>query len=406
MLKKNYKLLIINYIILQQSFYTLKNLRHVVCILKHVVSSMLLNLILINVTMLGAIYMLNMSKVIKIGFILFLIVSPFYQNYSYSFFKYGSGALSWVIMVKCLKSFSVDTGDTLNNILYTIRDLRLKQYDVKKKFELKHNVKYLSNMMDVLYILVLYHYLFLVLLYIQNKFQLELRAAYIESFNGVEYIGRKIVYTLFYGITLSTFLQHFALGSSALFILLSKLVFKLSKLFCNNKHISNFFEDYGYEVGDQRPYFLFNRPLLITGVASFWSESWHAVLRDIFVPVSKSIYKKASKKLKTALALMAFLFSGIFHAYLILVCTHQFSSESFCFFLIQGCAVLIEYAAFKIIGKHTLMGRIFGVLFGNFVLVATCQLFVESVKALNLFGDMYEFYIDLPLKFIFNKNLH
>ena len=361
----------------------------------HVTSDLLLQ----SAVLIVSVNMLNLPKVLKISYIIGMLAIPYLHTYSTTFLNYGVGILHWVLVVKCLKSFNVDLKNPLSNILYTLKDIRMKPYDPDKKKEESKSLRYLSAPSEVLTLAAGYHLFFATLLYIQHWYKAELDLDFIHSFDGIPLFARKFMYALYYGILISTAIQCLTLGTSLLYVVASRFSLLLS-ISLNSKVYAKFFDEVAYEVGDQRPYLLFDKPFLVKGIASFWSDSWHTILRDIFILVPKDVYKSASRSLKSALALSAFFSSGIFHDYLIFVCSHSLSTSSLTYFVIQGVAVLVEYTVFATFSKKSLPGRVFGIIFGNLILIYSSPYFVEPTKDLMLWDELYQVIVSGPAAYL------
>ena len=360
------------------------------------------DLILTGVSIAVGANMLNLSKPLKIVYILSMLFLPYYHVYSTIFLNYGMAILSWVLVVKCAKSFNFDLKDPYSNMLFTLRDLRLKGYDPRKLKEEENKIRYLSSFSEVFLLVFRYTSFFIVLLGIQHKFANELSTSSIDQLTGTSYYGMKFLFALYYGILISTSIQNLMLTSCLLYVILSKCCFLLSK-WINHTNTKLFLQQAAYEVGDQRPYLLFDKPVYVKSVASFWSDSWHTMLRDIFILVPKSYYKSASRSLKSVLALSAFISSGVFHDYLIFACSNEWCTSSLTYFSVHGIAVLIEYMVFSIVGKHSTVGKAFGMLFGYLVLIYSSHYFVDPVLNLKIFDELYTIYIELPMNAMSNS---
>eukprot|EP00835_Amoeboradix_gromovi_P000608 NODE_22_length_38364_cov_0.248661.p11 type:complete len:371 gc:universal NODE_22_length_38364_cov_0.248661:23465-22353(-) len=357
---------------------------------------------LVLITVLFGANMHNFSKISKAIAMLIVLVVPYFHVYATMGNNYFGAILNWIVVVKCYKSFNINFKNYSSNVMYAIKDLRMKQYDPHKKYEIENNFKYLSSPAEVIPLLVKYTLFLISLLVVGQKHSNDLNLNRINLLTGWYYCLFRFIYAFYYGILISTAIQLFTLISSLIFILVSKLCFKLSILI-PEKTLNSLLLEIAYEVGDQRPYMLFNKPFMVKSVASFWSESWHTILRDIFILVPKNVYKGSTKVAKSMFALSAFIVSGVFHDYLILVCSYQICTSSLTYFVIQGIAVLIEYFVFSIVNKHSSFGKVFGLLFGNFVLTFACPYFVEPVKNIKLFRECYSILIDLPLSLLLNK---
>eukprot|EP00834_Sanchytrium_tribonematis_P001310 NODE_31_length_37178_cov_0.413576.p9 type:complete len:368 gc:universal NODE_31_length_37178_cov_0.413576:2718-1615(-) len=347
--------------------------------------------------------MVNMPKFIKILFMSWLITGPYHHQFQYQFLNYGVGIIAWILFIKCCKSFNVNLEDPFLNILFSFKDLRLKGYDPFKKAELKKDVKYLSTFSEILNLQFRYTTVFVALLQWHQIFRANLDYNNnIEEKSGLWYVFGKFHYALYYGIFISICIQNLVFVAAVLYVVLSKICFQLAE-FSANKQLANFFTEIAYEVGDQRPYLLFDKPFIVKGVGSFWSDSWHTLLRDIFILVPKHVYKKASKKVRYLYALTAFISSGIFHDYLIIVTSQKLCLSSLTYFGIHGAAVIFEYFIFSFVHRSSFIAKSFGILFGYLILVSTCHFFVEPVKQLGIFDELYELYVISPMNLIKSK---
>ena len=349
------------------------------------------------ISLLFALNMLNMSKPVKILYVLGLLVVPFYLEFNSLVFNYGLGMVNWVLLIKCLKSFNVDMGDPLKNMLYTMKDLRMKKYDPKKKKEIEKDVHYLSTPVNVLMMAAPYFITFVAMVYVEGQLSTFLNMYNIAETSGFTYFYRSALAAAFYGLFMSVMIQNLTFGMTILYMALAQICFAASYLTkAMSKSTTTFFEEFGYEVGDQRPYYQFEKPLVITGVGSFWTENWHTLLVDIFVVVPKSVYKSSGKPMKTVFALSAFLFSGLFHDYPIAASTQAISLDSMIFFGLQGLAVAFEYFVFATIPRKSMPGIVFGIIFGNLVMIYTSHHFIRPYQDMDLFGELQYAMFEAP----------
>ena len=363
-------------------------------------SPIVFDIALVLGTTLASLNMLNMGKPVKIVFMLFLVFYPIVHVFSSHTMAFQFGMMSWTLFIKCYKSFNVDYKDVFDNVFHTLKDLRLKGYDMKKGKELEQGHHYLSKQWEVIRLMPRYGLFALALIYINHAFKDQLDYDYIRTFSGVEYLLRKMVYAFCSGMVFSCGIQFTFLCLSLLYIHLSTVTMALSKII-SQKRISKMLHQVANEVGDQRPYEIFNKPYAIFGVGKFWSESWHKLLRDVFVIFPKNVYKKATKPVQLMIVLSAFIMSGIHHDFANSVTSKHFSYSSLLFFSIQALAVIFEKIVFRLlIAQHTQIGRLFGIIFGNLILIYSCHLFIEPPKQMGIFEEIYNSSFAIPLEWV------
>ena len=340
-----------------------------------------------------------MPKPLKALFIIGLLLVPYYVVFPLNLINFNLGLVNWVILIKCLKSFNIDKGDPLKNIMYTLKDLRLKKYDTKKKKELEKGFRYLSKLSQVLLMAAPYFAGLVSMIYAESKYNEILNVANISKLTGIAYFYRSLFCTLFYGIFISIMVQLFFFVMALLYIHLSQLCFFLAAFSSLiSERASTFFLEFAYEVGDQRPYYQFNNPLFITDISTFWSVSWHSMLVDIFVVVPKDVYRSSGKLTKKFIAMSAFFFSGLFHDYPIIATKQEISTESIKFFGLQGLAMLFETLVFAVFPKKGNIGKYFGIVFGNLVMIYTVHIFIKPIQDMKMMDEGYFLLFELPHK--------
>ncbi len=359
-----------------------------------------LDVVTMIVILSNAIHFANMHKSVKILYIMILILFPYFHNYFTNFLNYGVGILHWIVAIKCLKSFNYSTSNFYDNIVWCYKNYRLKGYSPKKSYELKKNIHYVSPISDILVLMGKYFIIYCSMLTAIHYFPRFFHNNRIESLYGYMYMCNRFVYAIVFGVLISTAIQLVSLVASLFYILHAKAVLVAYNWTLNGNsdqenptEVQQCLLTIYRETVDQRPYLIFDKPILVKSVSTFWSESWHTILREIFIVFPVDVYRKSTPLIKSLISFSAFICSGIFHDYLIVICSHTVSYSSLIFFLCQGVAVLIEYCVFKVFPRRSFFGKLFGIVFGNLVLTLTPPYFVEPVRNLYIFEELFYFFV-------------